>query len=214
MSDTTSPRSRVRVNLALWGASLVCAALVIALVTAMVGQHRDGGGDTSGIVFQRAFAVITDVQGEASVASGTAIGGATVQAVDEAPEDEQLRNGEVLAAASRMATAFVNLDHENVDATIEAVLAQATGTFKEDYEKSSESVAKLATRAQSTMEGEVLWSGLVASDEDSATAIVATSGTVTNKTNDFQPQARNYRIQMELAREGERWLVRDLQFVA
>jgi Mce-associated membrane protein len=63
------------------------------------------------------------------------------------------------------------------------------------------------------MEGEVLWAGVVDVDEDSATVIAATSGTVANRQTNNQPVARNFRLRLDLVREDGRWLTNDLQFV-
>ena len=97
--------------------------------------------------------------------------------------------------------------------TPEAVLSLATGQFRSQYQQSTEGLATVAKRAKSVQTGEVVWSGVVASDEDSATVIVASSGTVSNKTTEFKAVPRNYRLQLDLAYEDERWLTRDLQFV-
>ena len=69
-------------------------------------------------------------------------------------------------------------------------------------------------RNKSVMTGEVEWAGVVSSDEDSATVIVATSGTVANNQTGAKPVARNFRLQLQLVREGDQWLTSDLQFVA
>ena len=72
---------------------------------------------------------------------------------------------------------------------------------------------KLTQRAQATQTGEVEWAGLVAGDDDSATVIVATSGTVANKLTEFEPVARTYRLQLEVDFVDGRWLTSDLQYV-
>lgn len=59
----------------------------------------------------------------------------------------------------------------------------------------------------------VVWTGLVAGDDDSATVIVATSGTVKNKTTKFAEESVNYRIQVQLVSDDGTWLANDLQFV-
>lgn len=211
VTGATTDRSRVRLNIILWVAVLLCAASVIWLTTQMNTQHKDDNGDRSGGTFSRVFAVVSDKRAPGGASE---IAGVKVNPLDQADREVQDRNGEILAAASRMATAFVNLDYKDADAAVEAVKAQATGNFKDQYEKSAKGLIKIAKRAESVMKGEVLWSGLVAGDEDSATVIAATTGTVANKTTDFKPQARNYRLQLELVLQDDRWLIRDLQFVA
>ncbi|MGZ5398724.1 MAG: hypothetical protein ACXWXO_14450 [Nocardioides sp.] len=63
------------------------------------------------------------------------------------------------------------------------------------------------------MEGEVLQVGVVNADEDGATVIVATSGTVDTRLTGDQPVQRHFRLRLELVLEDGRWLTDDLQFV-
>jgi Mce-associated membrane protein len=60
--------------------------------------------------------------------------------------------------------------------------------------------------------GKVLQAGLVSSDQDSARVIVVADSTVSNL-NTQSPQPRHYRLQLDLVRQGSRWLTSDLQFV-
>lgn len=186
-------RSRTRLNIALYAATVLlgCVALLLAFVL-----YQD---DTDGA--------------EISPDAGEDVGRGVVQAVDEAEDDEQERVAAQIDAASDMVTAFVNFNFKDPDATIEEVRERSTGTFLKEYDKGAADLKKLATEAQSTMVAQVVWAGLVAGDGDSATVIVATSGNVTNKTTEFKEEARNYRIQVQLVREGDKWLTNDLQYV-
>ncbi|WP_408895529.1 hypothetical protein ACJ5H2_11525 [Nocardioides sp. R1-1] len=190
-------RSRVRLNIALYAATVVCGCVALLLLYLHVSTSDN---EVNG----------TDVVPGA----GQDVGRGLVEAVPLASDAEQKRTAEQLEAATKMVTAFVNFDFEEPARTIEAVKSMSTGTFLEQYSKGAKDLEKLATEAQSDMDAEVVWAGLVAGDEDTATAIVATSGTVRNKTTDFQPEARNYRIQLELVLEDGRWLTKDLQYVA
>lgn len=210
----TERRSRVRLNAALYAAVLLCVALVGFLAVKMWHDHADKGGDTSGGWFSRTVAVVTDDRAEVDTMAGTSVGRGVVQAVPAASEEEQERVAAQIEAASKMVTAFVNFSYQDADATIEAVRSMSTGTFLQQYSKGATDLKRIATQAKSEMDAEVVWAGLVAGDDDSATVIVATSGTVKNQTTKFQPEARNYRIQVELVREDDRWLTRDLQYVA
>ncbi|HWJ10763.1 MAG TPA: hypothetical protein VNS46_15400 [Nocardioides sp.] len=155
-----------------------------------------------------------DVDGtDVAPGTGADVGRGIVQPVKLADDAQQERVAAQLDAATEMVTAFVNFDYKNPDATIEAVRERSTGTFLEQYQKGATDLKKLATEAQSTMVARVVWAGLVAGDDDSATVIVATSGNVTNKTTKFQEEARNYRIQVELVLDDGAWLTNDLQYV-
>ena len=180
---------RVRVNVLLYVVALAAAAFVVILAVLLWRELGDDG-------------------------TPTALPQAGVVPLEEAPEEEQERYAAVIDSATNEATAFVNIRYDDAQASIEAVMAGATGEFREQYEKSTEDVIKILEENKSVMEGEVLWTGVVAIDPDSATVVVATTGTVANVQTDNKPVARNFRLQMELVLEDGKWLTRDLQFVS
>ena len=131
----------------------------------------------------------------------------------ERAQAEQERYGEVLEAASDEAEAFINIRYDDAQASVDKVAEGATGEFKKQYSSSTEGVLQVLKQEKSVMEGEVLWAGVVDVDQDSATVIAATSGTVANRQTQNQPVARNFRLRLDLVREDGRWLTNDLQFV-
>lgn len=133
---------------------------------------------------------------------------------EERARVEQERYGEVLAAATTEAEAFINIRYDNAQDSIDRVAEGATGKFKEQYDSSSQGVIQVLKENKSIMEGEVVWAGVVDVDQDSATVIAATTGTVANKQTGNKPVARTFRLQLELLFERGRWLTRDLQFVS
>jgi Mce-associated membrane protein len=126
---------------------------------------------------------------------------------------EQERYGDVLAAARTEVEAFINIDYRNAQDSIDAVAAGATGDFKKQYDSSSSGVVKLLERERSVMDGQVLWAGVVDVDDDSATVLVATTGTVANRSTKNQKVARYFRLKLDLTRVGDRWLTSNLEFV-
>ena len=126
---------------------------------------------------------------------------------------DQERYGDVLAAARKEIEAFVNIDYTDAQESIDAVAAGATGDFAKQYDTSTKDVAKTLTRARSVMEGKVLWAGIVDSDKDSASVIVATSGTVANASTANKPVARQFRIKVDLVDEGGEWKTSNVEFV-
>jgi Mce-associated membrane protein len=133
--------------------------------------------------------------------------------LDAASSTEQQRYSDILDSASEEATAFVNIRYDDAQASIDAVMAGATGDFRDQYAKSTDGVIQVLSENKSIMSGKVLWTGVVAQDPDSATVIVATSGTVQNKQTGDKPVARFFRLQLQLVSEKGRWLTSDLQFV-
>ena len=177
--------NRVLLNVCLYVVVMVAAAL---LVVAGVRLLDDDSGPTS-----------LPVKG--------------VVELDEASATEQQRNTDILAAASKEATAFVNIRYDTAQESIDAVMAGATGDFRDQYSQATDALIKLLQDNKSIRTGEVIWSGVVAQDPDSATVILATTGTVQNNQTGDSPKAENYRIQMDLVSEKGRWLTSDLQFV-
>lgn len=130
----------------------------------------------------------------------------------EAREAED-RYDEVLAAARAEALAFTTLDHRTVEEDTGRVLAGATGAFARQFRASLDQVTELAAENESVSQGKVLSAGVVSADDDSARVVVVADATVSN-VNTRSPQPRHYRIQMDLVRQDDAWLVSDLQFVS
>ncbi len=200
--------------------ALVVALVVLVIAAAALGwlmkrtydNRADAvsdGGPWSVISIERVDTSTTASSGRV----GEDVGGGTIQAMDAAPQAEQVRAADQIEAATKMANAFLNLQYDEIEANIETVKSLATGAFLRQYTKASEDLAKLTRRAQATQTGEVDWAGLVAGDDDSATVIVATSGTVANKLTEFEPVARTYRLQLEVDLVDGQWLTSDLQYV-
>ncbi|MBB6626114.1 hypothetical protein H5V45_02155 [Nocardioides sp. KIGAM211] len=126
---------------------------------------------------------------------------------------DQDRYGDVLAAATTEAEAFINIRYDDAQASIDKVAAGATGSFRKQYDSSSKGVTQVLTENKSVMDGDVVWAGVVDVDADSATVIAATSGTVANNQTGGKPVARNFRLQLDLVLEDGRWLTNHLQFV-
>lgn len=193
----TDEASRVRLNVALYVALVVFACLAVLgfVLIADARGDRVGGVDVT--------------QG-----AGEDVGPGVVEAVPVASDAEQARTAAQLDAATAMVTSFVNFDYREPETTVDAVRERSTGTFLEQYSTGAADLKKIAKEAESVMVARVVWAGLVAGDDDSATVIVATSGTVTNTTTEGREEARNYRIQVELVLEDGDWLTSDLQYVA
>jgi Mce-associated membrane protein len=129
-----------------------------------------------------------------------------------AAEDREQRRAEVLQAARQAAVNFTTLDYRELDRDLGRVLDGATGEFRTQFEAGTKDLSELVTANQAVSQGEVLEAGLVSDDADSARVLVVADSTVTNAS-DPQPQKRHYRLQLDLVRDGDRWLVSDLQFV-
>jgi Mce-associated membrane protein len=135
----------------------------------------------------------------------------TLPRMSAADEREQRRT-EVLQAARQAAVNFTTLDYRRLDRDLGRVLAGATGEFRSQFEAGTKDLSELVTANQAVSNGEVLEAGVVSDDADSARVLVVADSTVTNAA-ESEPQKRHYRLQLDLVRDGERWLVSDLKFI-
>ena len=129
--------------------------------------------------------------------------------------DDELTDAqqEVARAARTEALAFLTVDHTDMEPLIEAVLAGATGDFKEQYESQREKLTSEAIRTEATSTAEVVALGVGELDDDSAVVLLAANSTVANTRTGNEGQVRYYRLRLDLVREGDRWLTSDLRFV-
>ncbi len=140
---------------------------------------------------------------------------------------EQERYGDVVAAATKEAEAFINIDYRDVEATYEAVSEGATGDFLEQYENAlgqdgqeseTATLIDLLTAAKAVMTGEVVKAAVSSIDQDSARVLIVTDGKVVNVPtgkgqNEPVEQARSFRLALDLVRTDGRWLTNNLEFV-
>ena len=133
---------------------------------------------------------------------------------DDRTRAQQEEYGQVMAAARKQAEAFINIRYDDAQKSMDAVAAGATGKFKEQYASSSDGMISVLKQNKSVMDGRVVWTGVVSLDQDSATVLAATTGTVANVSTSNRPVARNFRLQLQLVKVGGRWLTSDLQWVS
>jgi Mce-associated membrane protein len=133
--------------------------------------------------------------------------------VPKASEDrtESRRREAILRAARQEAVNLTTIDAEHLDRDIQRILDGATGEFKEQFAAGSNELTNVLTTSKSTSTGEVLEAGIVTADDDSAQVLVVVDSRITNAQ---EPQGRlsHYRLQLDLVRQGSRWLTARLEF--
>ncbi len=115
-------------------------------------------------------------------------------------------------AARQQSVNLVTLDHRHIDTDIRNILSGSTGDFHDEYAKDADRVKDVVVKNEVRSTGTVLEAGVVSTDADSVTVLVVVDSVVRNKA-DQKGQVRHYRIQLEMSRQGSRWLARTLQFV-
>ena len=126
---------------------------------------------------------------------------------------EESRRQEILAAARQTVVNFTTLDYRHGQTDLQRVLQGATGDFERELSGGLGQLRELITENRAVSRGEVLEAGLASHDSDSARVLVVADSTVSNRSSPTG-QRRHYRIQLDLRREGARWLVSDLEFVS
>lgn len=108
--------------------------------------------------------------------------------------------------ANRLVTQLATYDHTDVDANLEAVVAEATPGFAERYREVSEGLRELLSSGQGTSIGTVTHAGAQSVDAERAVVLVFLDQEVTNVT---VPDGRvdASRMVVTLIRDGDRWLL-------
>lgn len=120
---------------------------------------------------------------------------------------------DVTRAASAEVQAFLGIDHLNVDAQAETVLEGATGDFEQQYTDQLDTLKQSARNEESTAVATVLEVGISDIDDTTATVFVAANTEVTSRSTDGEARTVPWRIQLDLVKEGGRWLTSGLRFV-
>lgn len=123
------------------------------------------------------------------------------------------RRAQVLQQAKQHAVNFTTLDYESFDEDVELVIDGSTGSFREQFRAGVDDVRELVTQNESRSVGTVREAAVVTDDDDSARVLVVVDTEVTNLASST-PTPRHYRIQMDLTRTADTWLVSDLTFVS
>jgi Mce-associated membrane protein len=131
-----------------------------------------------------------------------------------AQQHQGQRHDEVLLAAGRQAAVdLTNVDYTRIDADIERILASATGTFRDDFQKTAADFAGAITQAQSSSVGTVTDVGIESSEGDRARVLVAVSVTTRSAADVGDPEPRGWRMRVTVERAGDETKVADVEFV-
>lgn len=117
------------------------------------------------------------------------------------------------AAASVEVEGLIDISQSTSDQDMQLLLDGATADFRSELEGQADRLHKALADNAVQATGDVVSTGVVKLEGDSATVIVAAVGTVANK-QAKQAEPRNYRLRVDLQRTDGQWLVSGLEFVA
>lgn len=128
-------------------------------------------------------------------------------------EDRDDARREAVAAASTEVLGLITISSTTSDDDIAALLAGATAEFREELQSQADRLRGELKKNDVKATGSIVSAALSSFTDESATVIVAATGTVDNRQT-ATPEPRNYRLQVKLVKKGEEWLVSGLEFVA
>jgi Mce-associated membrane protein len=113
---------------------------------------------------------------------------------------------EVLQAARSGVKDLTSFDHLTLDDDIEQIRRVTTGDLREESVAELEDNRQQIEESEAIVNTEVIGAGVLEADEDSATVMMVIQATQ-ESTASPQAQVSSYRIQVELTKENERWLL-------
>lgn len=123
------------------------------------------------------------------------------------------RDNEITTAATQEVANLVTLRYGSADADVQRIRDGATGEFLNQIGDSTGGFAAVLKQGQVDSTGEASAISILSSDDDKATVIAAVTSQVKNSEAP-EGQPRVYRMKLQLAHVGDRWLVSDVEFVS
>lgn len=141
------------------------------------------------------------------------VGGSVLFLHSRADDDRETQRQLALETAKRVATALTTVSAEDGRQKVAAMAAEATGQFEQELTGYASELEGMLAQSGVSASGTVSAAGIERMDDGTAIALVTTATTVSN---DQVPEGaqRNYRLEVQLQRVGERWLVSNVEFVA
>jgi Mce-associated membrane protein len=113
----------------------------------------------------------------------------------------------VLQAAKSDVVDTTSFDYLTLDDDIEQIRRVTTGDLKKEMVDRLDKERQTITDAQTVVNTEVVTAGVVRADDSAATVLLQLQSTQESAAGAAQAQVSKYRIEVELKRDGERWLL-------
>ncbi len=118
---------------------------------------------------------------------------------------------EVADAALAEVRAFLEVDHRDMDAVTERVLAGATGDFAEQYAVGRDRLVARVERAEAEVSSSSRALGVGLLEDDRAEVLVAADSVLVDRSTGEEPRFRKHRLRLVLERDDAEWLVAELE---
>ncbi|MGH4022933.1 MAG: hypothetical protein ACRDT0_27605 [Pseudonocardiaceae bacterium] len=125
---------------------------------------------------------------------------------------ESDRRAEALQTARQMVLNLTTINHKTADRDVQRLLDGATGPFADEF-GGSQPFVDMVRQSKVNSTGQVASAGVERVDENRARVLVAVRSEVRNTAAPEGGEPRNYRLGVDLQREGDRWLVSNMEFI-
>ena len=118
-----------------------------------------------------------------------------------------------VSAARQTVVTMTTTDPAHAQQSFQQLTELATGSFGQQLQAQSETFVRVVQSAGVTSRSEITESALQSGDDRRATVLVVANSVVQNSQAP-QGEPRQYRMKLDLDKQGDRWLVSNLDFVA
>jgi Mce-associated membrane protein len=130
-----------------------------------------------------------------------------------AAHDHQVRDTAVTVAARNQVLALLTLNPDSVQSSLDAVLAGATGGWRQQFAGEADRFTQVVHTGQVRAQATISSSAIQKADDQRATVLVSANAMIQNAESP-QGYLGAYRVLLDLEIQGGRWLVSNLEFVA
>jgi Mce-associated membrane protein len=128
------------------------------------------------------------------------------------PTDESAQRDAMITATKQVALELSTIGASNAAQHIDSLTNQSTGEFRSQLGTYARIFQSVLQAGNVNSEAKVTAAAIERIGPDSANTLVTVSATVTNSQVPVG-QLRNYRLAMQLQRDGDRWLVSKVEYV-
>lgn len=140
-----------------------------------------------------------------------AVSGLMIKAQQDARAENHLK-AEFTAAARQVVVTLMSIDTNDPQGSVQRILDNSTGAFRDEFEGAADDFIRVAQDAKVTTKATATAAAVESMTADSAVVLVSASSTVTNAEG-AEDAPRNWRLTVDLQRDGDRIKMSKVEFV-
>lgn len=140
-----------------------------------------------------------------------AVSGYMVKTQQDVQADQRNR-AEFVAAAKQVVVTLMSIDFNNPQQSVQQIVDNSTDPFRAEFQRAADDFIKVAKDSKVTTTATANAAAVASVTADSAVVLVSASSTVTNEAG-VNEEPRNWRLTVDLKREGDRIKMAKVEFV-